>query len=477
MDTCDYEQNIKTVVIKQTIYSTHKIHENLASIEEINQHKQAFQLLSNIITIITKKEGYHKFIGNFNLIHTENSFNKLISLITRTFELVQEYFQDLEKIKQIKNKKIFKKIYNQILNIFIQKVKDDSPLKNLLFINENAQLIKNSVPKQRNRIDCLDKRQINYPNTKSEKAEQFEKAEQIDCSKYILKLNGGRCAFDSVEHAFSCLSTYLENCIYTDMIIKKKSNKKLHNYTKKIYIYEVNEVSQLGTIRLPLDNNINIDIGLKIRFPNFDSKKEIFIMSDDSGIRHILCDGNPPAKYINGTYQNIFFKTIYPFYYKFINLIKNKIIQIVNLNFNNPECDLVTIPCCRISNGIQCDCLNLTLKHNVSGNKKVLCTKCNLDLCSGGCGRIYHGETDCSITFDKASEMFIHNTSKPCPRCFTNINKIDGCNHLICTVCNTHYCYSCGNEYKKNDKNKYEISEHYIDNQIGRANGAICKQF
>ncbi len=242
------------------------------------------------------------------------------------------------------------------------------------------------------------------------------------------------------------------------------------------YIYELNEITKFGTIRL-VCNNQKFDIILKIKFPNFDSKKEFFVMSTDPGVRHILCDGNPPTKNITGSYENIFFKTIFPFYYKFINLLKNKIIQIVNQNYNNKACSLICIPCCRIYNGIQCECLNLTVKCEISKTKKVYCTDCNLDLCSGGCGRLYHGETDCSITFDKASEVFINATTKPCPSCFTNINKIDGCNHLICTMCNTHFCYSCGNEYATNNDGKYEITEHYRDNQIGILNNAYCYQF
>ncbi|KAM7222604.1 hypothetical protein V8F06_002098 [Rhypophila decipiens] len=33
---------------------------------------------------------------------------------------------------------------------------------------------------------------------------------------------------------------------------------------------------------------------------------------------------------------------------------------------------------------------------------------------------------------------------KPCPKCHTMIDKIDGCNHIHCTSCGTHFCYRCG---------------------------------
>ena len=34
-----------------------------------------------------------------------------------------------------------------------------------------------------------------------------------------------------------------------------------------------------------------------------------------------------------------------------------------------------------------------------------------------------------------------------CPTCDTLINKHEGCTHIICTRCITHFCYLCGNKY------------------------------
>ncbi|GAB5367593.1 hypothetical protein AAMO2058_001244100 [Amorphochlora amoebiformis] len=43
----------------------------------------------------------------------------------------------------------------------------------------------------------------------------------------------------------------------------------------------------------------------------------------------------------------------------------------------------------------------------------------------------------------KLSESLIRRTSKKCPGCGTNIEKLSGCNHMTCTVCHTGFCWIC----------------------------------
>lgn len=42
------------------------------------------------------------------------------------------------------------------------------------------------------------------------------------------------------------------------------------------------------------------------------------------------------------------------------------------------------------------------------------------------------------------NEKLISRTSKKCPGCQINIEKIDACNHIHCDRCKTHFCYICG---------------------------------
>ncbi|KAI9351818.1 hypothetical protein DFJ73DRAFT_827321 [Zopfochytrium polystomum] len=46
----------------------------------------------------------------------------------------------------------------------------------------------------------------------------------------------------------------------------------------------------------------------------------------------------------------------------------------------------------------------------------------------------------------KLHEWVAHNASV-CPTCSTPIVKDEGCMHITCIVCDTHYCYECGNAY------------------------------
>jgi hypothetical protein len=41
------------------------------------------------------------------------------------------------------------------------------------------------------------------------------------------------------------------------------------------------------------------------------------------------------------------------------------------------------------------------------------------------------------------SELNVLLTSKPCPNCKIKIHKTAGCDHMICSSCNTDFCYNC----------------------------------
>jgi len=37
-----------------------------------------------------------------------------------------------------------------------------------------------------------------------------------------------------------------------------------------------------------------------------------------------------------------------------------------------------------------------------------------------------------------------------CPKCKTKVEKVDGCNHMICIICNYEFCWICGGPYSDN---------------------------
>ncbi|XP_072256988.1 E3 ubiquitin-protein ligase RNF14 [Pyxicephalus adspersus] len=108
-----------------------------------------------------------------------------------------------------------------------------------------------------------------------------------------------------------------------------------------------------------------------------------------------------------------------------------------------------------------------------------ICTSCRHAFCTL-CRMTYHGVSPCKVTAEKLLKLrdeymiadengkkflekrygkrvlqkaveelgsmeWLEQNSKPCPRCGTYIQKIDGCNKMTCTGCNQYFCWLCMN--------------------------------
>lgn len=79
-----------------------------------------------------------------------------------------------------------------------------------------------------------------------------------------------------------------------------------------------------------------------------------------------------------------------------------------------------------------------------------ICEDCSFAFCSV-CKKGWHGEVAvCNPRREnelneeeKASLAYLQRYSTPCPTCSAPAQKTMGCNHMICHVCKTHYCYLC----------------------------------
>ncbi|RWS23955.1 uncharacterized protein B4U80_09709, partial [Leptotrombidium deliense] len=49
------------------------------------------------------------------------------------------------------------------------------------------------------------------------------------------------------------------------------------------------------------------------------------------------------------------------------------------------------------------------------------------------------------------NELCIKENCKPCPSCRVNIEKNGGCNQMLCTKCNRHFCWLCNSILEKTD--------------------------
>jgi E3 ubiquitin-protein ligase RNF14 len=80
-----------------------------------------------------------------------------------------------------------------------------------------------------------------------------------------------------------------------------------------------------------------------------------------------------------------------------------------------------------------------------------VCEDCNFAFCSS-CFQSWHGEfvicrpkqSNGELSEEeKASLEYINLHTSPCPTCNAPAQKTHGCNHMICSRCNTHFCYLC----------------------------------
>ena len=98
-----------------------------------------------------------------------------------------------------------------------------------------------------------------------------------------------------------------------------------------------------------------------------------------------------------------------------------------------------------------------------------ICEDCTFAFCKV-CKATWHGEhfvcfprSNYELSAEeRASEEHMKLHTQPCPTCDARAQKTQGCNHMICFKCNTHFCYLCGSYLMKS--NPYQ---HYNDRKNG----------
>ncbi|KAG8715280.1 hypothetical protein FRC09_016750 [Ceratobasidium sp. 395] len=81
-----------------------------------------------------------------------------------------------------------------------------------------------------------------------------------------------------------------------------------------------------------------------------------------------------------------------------------------------------------------------------------ICTHCHVEHHEGISCEDYlasHSESEIQKSFDRWRAS---NDVKNCPNCNANIEKIAGCNHMMCTVCRTHICWVCLSSFATGDE-------------------------
>ena len=237
--------------------------------------------------------------------------------------------------------------------------------------------------------------------------------------------------FDSEDVFFSMLICAIEN---TNINSLKYHNKNWNS------IYGGNLLS----------DGISFYLELRLRHNNV----ETIILSSSIKIIHHLCNqplnhGN--IKKILNCYS-ISGMSVLGNYYKYHKLVQKRIFELINHSFSLPEFRFVYIECYRNN----CNHKNIFDK---TYNSVSTCKSCNIAEFCLKCGKESHGGT-CDNKEDASNEWEKLNTKK-CPKCITSIEKNEGCNHMKCSICHTHFCWICEKEYTIN-----EINDHYEGSSV-----------
>lgn len=107
-----------------------------------------------------------------------------------------------------------------------------------------------------------------------------------------------------------------------------------------------------------------------------------------------------------------------------------------------------------------------------------ICEECNFAFCSR-CLQTWHGEfvlcapkrnKDELTEEEKASLEYLKLHTSPCPTCSAPAQKTHGCNHMICSRCETHFCYLCSSWLEP--ENPYK---HYNEQAGGKVTGCYMR--
>jgi hypothetical protein len=401
----------------------------LANKKSINLHNKCVYIINHIL--------YMDIFTIFKKCKNINYIIKIICKFCNEHNNLMNIRLSKSKKHNIKLNKKLKQNYNNATKLIIDLMMNISPLNNILLINEQ--------------LEYVNKKSISSNKIYDDFNNPFDK---ISFEKLMLQTNdNGKTNFDNSSECLDFLRISLDNCVtYEDLDIITENEMLKSSY---------------GCYEIDLNDTKSYFI-LKIKFKNIDNKN-YWLYSNSTKLMHILCNGKPPNLNRQSLKKGLLSETslefihLYPYYSEFLKLLKKQITFIIKNSYTLQSCKYVLTDCCRI-NPI---CMGKTLSLKESNTKLITCIECNLDLCVLGCGRIYHGETDCNISFDEASEQLINSTSIPCPKCHINTHKFDGCNHMTCYCCNTQFCWICGEELPKDINSVYRTELHFRSSGIG----------
>ena len=102
-----------------------------------------------------------------------------------------------------------------------------------------------------------------------------------------------------------------------------------------------------------------------------------------------------------------------------------------------------------------CPVIDCTGVFERDRNGIVICSVCYSSVCQTCNLRNHEGRTCATtlIALEESNRSFqawkVENNIRDCPGCKTELEKIDGCNHMTCAACQCHFCWVCSAEFKE----------------------------
>ncbi|XP_043929818.1 probable E3 ubiquitin-protein ligase RNF217 [Protopterus annectens] len=92
----------------------------------------------------------------------------------------------------------------------------------------------------------------------------------------------------------------------------------------------------------------------------------------------------------------------------------------------------------------------------IENKYKIQCPECQFIWCFR-CHAPWHEGLNCK-DYRKGDKLLRHwaseiehgqRNAQKCPKCRIHIQRTEGCDHMMCTQCNTNFCYRCGERYRQ----------------------------
>jgi len=131
--------------------------------------------------------------------------------------------------------------------------------------------------------------------------------------------------------------------------------------------------------------------------------------------------------------------------------------EIIGEDFINDTFDDISVP----NNSQEIHCPNCDTVNQPNEFNMIICYHCEYEFCQ------FCESTECSNyrcdLIQELKDACNEDVIKQCPKCHVLIERISGCNGVICSLCNCHFCWECGKLDKDIDDDYHNCDTYGFD--------------